>query len=105
MTDWLDALKAECAKSSQAKVAKELGYSAATISLVLKGKYAGDLKTVERKFKGCFLNASLICPVMGEMSVDKCVCYRRMKFSAVNPQRIALYKACRNGCPHFKTGD
>ena len=85
MTDWIDALKAECAKSSQAKVAKELGYSAATISLVLKGKYAGDLKTVERKFK--------------------CVSYRRMKFSAVNPQRIALYKACRNGCPHFKTGD
>ena len=34
MTDWIDALKAECAKSSQAKVAKELGYSAATINII-----------------------------------------------------------------------
>ena len=52
MTDWISELKAECAKTSQAKVAKEMGYSAATISLVLKGRYAGDLSAVERTFNG-----------------------------------------------------
>lgn len=105
MTDWIDELKIECTKSSQAKVAKEMGYSAATISLVLKGKYTGDLSAVERTFKGCFKNALLICPVLGELSVDRCVRYQRQKFSAVNPQRVALYKACRSGCPHFRKGE
>ena len=80
-------------------------YSAATISLVLKGRYAGDLSAVERTFNGCFKNALLICPVLGELSVDRCIRYQKQKFSAVNPQRVALYKACRNGCPHFKKGE
>ena len=105
MTDWISELKAECAKTSQARVAKEMGYSAATISLVLKGRYAGDLSAVERTFNGCFKNALLICPVLGELSVDRCIRYQKQKFSAVNPQRVALYKACRNGCPHFKKGE
>lgn len=105
MTDWIHELKAECAKTSQNAVAKQMGYSGATISLVLKGTYTGDLNAIERTFNGVFKNAVVDCPVMGELSTDKCTYYQRMKFSAVNPQRVALYKACRNGCPHFKKGE
>jgi len=102
MTDWIDALKAECAKSSQAKVAKELGYSAATISLVLKGKYAGNLKTVEKAFNGAFKSAAVICPILGAIPAHRCLSIQRQPFAATNHQRVLLFKACK-ACAH-KTG-
>lgn len=104
MTNWISVLHQECEKTSQAKVAKAMNYSAATINLVLKGNYKGDLNAVEKAFKGVFMNEKVICTVFDELSSDMCLRYQRMKFSAVNPQRVALYKACRSGCPHFKKG-
>lgn len=38
MTDWISELKAECAKTSQAKVAKEMGYSAGSLGASRPGR-------------------------------------------------------------------
>lgn len=101
MTDWISELKAECAKTSQAKVAKEMGYSAATISLVLKGRYAGDLSAVEKAFRGAFKSETVTCPVLGEIPAHRCISIQRQPFAATNHQRVLLFKACKT-CPNKK---
>ncbi len=100
--EWILELEEECKNSSQRKVAAKMGYSPTTINMVLKGYYQGDLKAVEKAFKGAFQNLTVNCPAVGEITTDICRKNQREKFSAHNPQRVAVYRACRSGCPHFK---
>ncbi|MCK5295926.1 MAG: XRE family transcriptional regulator [Alphaproteobacteria bacterium] len=105
MTNWIKEMAAECKRSSQRKVAEKMGYSATVINMVLKGGYAGDLTAVKQAFNGVFKNATVQCPVAGEIRTDQCLKHQRASFSAHNPQSIAFYKACRAGCPHFLKND
>ncbi|CAH0528287.1 hypothetical protein CTH30272_01962 [Allocatenococcus thiocycli] len=101
--NWLDVLRSECEPpSSQRQVAKELGVSPAQISLALKGKYAGDIERLEQLVLGRYMKQVVNCPVLGEISIDKCIWHQEREFAATNPQRVMLYKACRSGCPHSK---
>ena len=100
--NWLTALAEECKRQSQAKVASRIGYSAATVSQVLKGVYKGDLKAVEDAVTGALLGANVTCPVMGAIAKNKCLEYQRLPFAATSPQRAQLYQACRAGCPNSR---
>ena len=42
------------------------------------------------------------CPVLGVLGRNECLREQAADFSAANPLRVQLYRACRNGCPHFK---
>lgn len=97
--DWLAELRRQCGLTSQARVAKVLGLSSATISLVLKGTYSGSLANVETRVRGAFLGSVVDCPILGEISSHVCQQNQRLKFAATSPQRVALYRACRN-CEH-----
>ncbi|WP_417345750.1 hypothetical protein [Ferrimonas sp.] len=97
---WLEALRKEVGRSSQAKVAKLLGVSPATVSLVLAEKYPGDVDRIARKVEGLLMKISVHCPVLGEITQDICEQHQCRPFAATNPQRIKLYRACRSGCPH-----
>ena len=102
-SNWLDVLRSECEPpSSQRQVAKELGVSPAQISLALKGKYAGDIERLEQLVLGRYMKQVVNCPVLGEISIDKCIWHQEREFAATNPQRVMLYKACRSGCPNSK---
>jgi hypothetical protein len=100
--DWIAALASACDKASQAKVAKRLGYSPATVSYVLQAKYPGDLAAVEQAVRGALMATNVDCPVVGELAADQCLAHQRAAYSAVNPQRIAFYRACRSGCPNSR---
>ncbi len=103
--DWIAALAAECARvGSQAKVANDLGYSASTISLVLRGKYPGDTTAIEAVVRGRLLATTVDCPVVGELPTDQCTRHQQASWSPTNPQRIAFYRACRGGCRHSRVG-
>lgn len=102
--DWLSVLRTQCEKTSQSAVSKELNYSPAVINQVLKGTYKGNLSTVELAVKGCFMNGVVDCPVVGEIATHYCLAYQKQPFAAINPLRVQLYKACRNGCPHSRIG-
>lgn len=65
MNDFIEELRDVCKQQSQRVVAEKMGYSHTTISLVLNGKYAGNLKTVEKAFNGAFKSAAVICPILG----------------------------------------
>lgn len=100
--DWVHVLAEQRAASTQRAVAEQIGYSPAVVSCVLKGTYRGDLRAVEQAVRGAFLHATVDCPVIGELRAHRCLEIQRQPFAATNPQRVRLYRACRNGCPHSR---
>ena len=100
MSEWLQALRSACERHTQAKVARRLGYSAATISQVLAGSYRGNVRAVEAAVRGAFLDEKVRCPVLDEIPRDQCMQHQRRPFMPTNAMRVRLYRACRSGCPH-----
>lgn len=98
--DWVQVLAEHCDRASQAKVAKKLGYSAATVSLVLAGSYAGDLSKVELAVRGAFLAAVVDCPVLGDIPANDCLSHQRASFAPTNHVRVALYRSCHGACAY-----
>jgi hypothetical protein len=98
--EWIEVLRAACTTSSQSRIARQLGYSGAVVSQVLSGTYAGDLQRVQAAVEGALMNAQVDCPVLGLIGRARCVEIQRRPFTPTNPANVALYRACRNGCPH-----
>lgn len=99
-TPWIDLLRASCTVTSQAHVARKIGYSQAVVCQVLSGTYNGDLQRVRAAVEGALMNVQVDCPVLGLISRAKCVEIQRRPFTPTNPANVALYRACRSGCPH-----
>lgn len=104
MSDFIEELREVCKQQSQRVVAEEMGYSHTTISLVLNGKYTGNLKTVEKAFNGAFKSAAVVCPILGAIPAHRCLSIQRQPFAATNHQRVLLFKACKS-CAHKKGQD
>jgi len=103
--DWIEVLRAACADTTQAAVARRLGYRhSSVVSQVLAGKYRGRLDRVEARVRGELMRLTLACPVLGEISTRQCQDEQRKPFAATSHVRVALYKACR-GCGHANQGD
>lgn len=105
MPEWIAALAAECAASSQNQVAKKLGKSGAMISQVLRRKYPSDLGPLEERFVGVFRNARIECPALGMLPMNECQDWRAKArvFAAGNPLRLRMYRACAR-CPRNGKG-
>ncbi len=104
--DWIDALRAECLRTSQNKTADKIGYSGAAISTVLKGKYRGNLKRIEQAVRGALMNGKIACPALGEIPANECVQHLRnaARWQGTNTMRAKMYRACR-ACPRFTKED
>ena len=102
LPDWVKHLAEECDETSQANVAARLGYSPATLSYVIRNAYRGDLAAVEFATTGVLMARTVSCPVLGDVRADDCLHHQREPWSPNNPTRIALYQACRGGCPNFR---
>ena len=100
--DWLDALREACRETSQARVARRIGYSATVISQVLSGSYKGDLRAVRRAVEGAFLGSEVDCPALGPIPANRCLSEQRRPLTASNPQRVRIWRACRAGCIHSR---
>ncbi len=103
--EWILELALQCDHTSQAVVSRRLGYSASTVNQVLHNKYAGLIDRVREKVEGAYMGVSVDCPVIGELSLDQCLDHQTRPFAATNPQRVMLFRACRNGCPYAHKGD
>lgn len=95
--DWVIVLANECDISSQNKVAKRLGYSAAAVSCVLSGKYAGSFDRLEAKVRAVLMRDVVDCPSLGEIPSADCKVWKEKSttFRAVNPMRVQMFRACR----------
>lgn len=103
-SEWVRELREACAAkdSSQAAVARRIGYSTTVVNQVLKGTYKGDLTSVQRAVEGALMGATVECPVLGELSRQRCIEYQRAGFRITNPMRVALSRACPK-CPNRRS--
>ena len=100
---WLDELRRHRDTHGGKKTAEVIGYSGTVVSQVLSGSYKGDLTAVQQKVEGALMGLTVDCPVIGEIPRNRCLEYQRQPFSATNPMRVRLSKACQT-CPHRRGG-
>ncbi len=92
--EWIAVLRSECKRTTQTAVAARIGYSPSAVNQVLKGAYKGDVRRVQQAVEGALMKLTVNCPLIGELSRERCVEYQRRGFAATNPLRVALSKTC-----------
>lgn len=105
LPDWVEALAQAADTSSQARAAKAIGYSAATVSCVIARRYSGDLARVEESVRAALMHGAIVCPELGDLALAQCLEWRgkAKDFQPTSTQRRIMYRACR-GCPHNEGG-
>lgn len=108
--DWLTALRAEVARTSQVRTAVKLGISEATVSQVLSGTYKASTLRIERRVRGALLGETCQCPVMFDPPLHVCQNVQERKYELIaNPEHAQAWLACRGAgrferkglCPNF----
>lgn len=88
------------AAHGQAEVARRIGYSGSAVNQALHGKYAGSLENLLKAVEEVYGTGTVACPVMGRISIQQCAAERRKPFGASNPQRVRLWRLCRECTAH-----
>ena len=94
-TDRMQLLRKKCDETSQAQVARRLGYSPSAINQVLKGEYKGDPAQILTRVEEIFGSSTVNCPICGEIPLGTCARNRRLPFAAINPHRVKQWRECR----------
>jgi transcriptional regulator with XRE-family HTH domain len=99
--DWLEVLHKRCEASSNARVARELGLNASTISQVRNGKYGASTDSIAQLVRGKYMAEAFHCPALGfELSSDRCRAAQKGEVSAPAYMKSALRATCPD-CPHY----
>ena len=102
LPDWIAALAREADATSQARAAARVGISASTVNTVLANKYPAALDRIAAKVRGRLLDATVSCPVLGELASDLCQEWQdkaASPFSDTGSLRRRMRAACLD-CPH-----
>lgn len=97
--EWVIVLAEACDRSTQAAIARRLGYSGPVVNQALRNTYAGRLDRLEQKVRGELMRETYTCPVLGEISRKKCVDTQGRAYAATNALRVELRRACPR-CPN-----
>lgn len=100
--DWVVALAEACTERTQAAVAQQLAYSPSAISATLANRYLGNVEEIAERVRGAFMSLKVDCPRKGPMSRNTCLQWQDKPFAATSADRVAMYRACRSGCPHSR---
>lgn len=94
-----ELLRARVAEKGVNQVAKDLGVSHSTVSLVIKGTYAASTANIEKKVMAAYGLIGIQCPVLGNIKPDVCAentrKYVKLNLFAWNPDTTKLRTACR----------
>lgn len=96
---WIKRMAAECDKTSQNVVAKKIGRTSAVISQILNNKYGAGLDNTQQRFEAVFGGGPYQCPVLGEISGERCLKEQEAPYRNYNHVVVDLYRACRR-CPN-----
>ncbi|MCW5720404.1 MAG: transcriptional regulator [Devosia sp.] len=102
--DWVDVLATYADANSAKAAAEAVGYSAAALSVVMNRAESiknFDLGRIEQAVRGALMGLTVDCPVERTIGRETCLANQKLPFSAHRRERVALYHACRSGCPHF----
>ena len=79
----------------QAQVARDMGYSASAVNQVVRGKYQGGLDRFLERAAEVYGKEKVSCPVLGMITLRRCSEERRKPFSTSSPQRVQLFRVCK----------
>lgn len=100
MPYWVRALAEACDASGLRVTAAKMEVSPASISLAIRRERA-NLDWIRGKVERRLMVSIVACPVLGV--VGKADCLREQSATCgASPMQAWLYRACRNGCPHFR---
>jgi len=86
---------------AQAAAAEALGVSPGVVNNALKERYFGSVEALAQRIRGAFMDETVRCPVMGDLSAKHCLDYQTRPVAFTNPLRVRLYRACKT-CPNRK---
>ena len=96
--EWVKTLKKEVDERGLAQVARELGVSKATVSLVIAGKYGASTDKIKERVGKVYALGGPICPVLGSILPQMCADNRdkanKIGLKAGNPENLRLYVSC-----------
>ena len=106
LPDWVETLALEANRTTSAKAAQRIGYSGAVLSHVFANNYSGDIGRVEAKVRGALMSATVDCPAVGEIGLDRCLNEQKMTNTGASSIRARIFRACRGigqpKCPHSR---
>lgn len=92
--EFIRVLASVVTESGSKKAAGDrLGVDRASVSTLLANKYPANTDAMEQKIMA--FTTHLKCPILGELDSKLCQKNRELPFISSNPQRVALYRACR----------
>jgi hypothetical protein len=94
-TELLPLFKAKVDEIGQAEVSRRIGKSSSAICQLYHGTYPADPAGLLRRFEEEFCGTTVVCPVMGEITLKRCSDERTTPFSASSPRRIRMHQACK----------
>lgn len=81
---------------------KRIEYSYATVSIVISGKYTGDIEKVAEMVNGKLLGEQVLCPILGEIGRVQCHAEQEKPLRVTNSTSLRFHAAFRNGCPNYR---
>ena len=98
---WLDILSQNVAQKGASQVARELGLSTTTISLVSNGKYKASTANIESRVSKIYgTDGGVDCPEQGIIDPEKCATTwdraHKIGLRCGNPRTIRLYQRCKS---------
>lgn len=102
--DWILALaKRADGPLSLNALGAQLGIGGGALSAIISRKYAGGYSRVEARVRGALMDATVTCPVEGEIARNRCLDNQVRKPSAASPAAARFPFACKS-CPNtFKS--
>lgn len=92
---WVEQLARACDRASQNLVAAQLEVNAGYISYVLRNQKPQYHIRVEDAVRSRLMGETILCPVLGEIALDRCRSIRTDRRRAIGP----VEKKLRNACP------
>lgn len=99
LSDWLDELARLADAEGLRGAGERIGYHASAVSMIIAGKYQGDVDRVEQMVRGALMALSVNCPVLGQIGRDQCLTEQKEPFRATSRHRAQLFHACKT-CPN-----
>lgn len=99
LQDWLDELARLADAEGLRGAGERIGYHASAVSMIISGKYQGDVDRVEQMVRGALMALTVNCPVLGQIGRDQCLTEQKEPFRATSRHRAQLFHACKT-CPN-----
>lgn len=97
------ALAERADATTGAAAAKAIEMSPATFSHLIGRKVEKhNVEKIYAKIRGALLGETVECPRKGTMSRNTCLRWQDKPFAATSADRVAMWHACRSGCPHSR---